>query len=141
MRPTSIIQFERFYLGALGIGLVGNILNWDNATAMLQADPNVAMLGSGFLVISTVVGLAISLLLWFLAARKAVGVAKWIITIFFAIGLISIPFSLGQLNGLAIAISLVTMAMQAIAVYMLFRPDAKKWFAGEKTVDLEKTFE
>lgn len=141
MRPTSIIQFERFYLGALAVGLVGNVLNWDNATALLQADPNAAVLGTGFLFISVAIGLAISLLLWFLAARKAVGVAKWIIVVFFAIGLISVPFSLGQLSGLAIVTSLVSMALQAAAVYMLFRPDAKKWFAGEKTVDLKNTFE
>lgn len=141
MRPPSIIQFGRFYLGALAVGLVGNILNWDNATAMLQEEPNAAVLGTGFLFISMAVGLAISLLLWFLAARKAVGVAKWIIVVFFAIGLISVPFSLGQLSGIAMVTSLVAMALQAAAIYMLFRPDAKKWFAGEKTVDLEKTFD
>lgn len=141
MRPASIIQFERFYLGSLALGLVGNVLNWDNAVALVQADPAAAALGTGFLFISMAVGLAISLLLWFLAARKAIGVAKWIIVVFFAIGLISVPFSLGQLSAMAIVTSLVTMALQAAAVYMLFRPDAKKWFAGEKAVDLEKTFE
>ncbi|WP_109355348.1 hypothetical protein [Sphingorhabdus sp. EL138] len=141
MRPTSIIRFERFYLGALALGLVGNVFNWNNAISMLETDPSTAAMGPGFLVFSIAFGLVISLLLWFLAARKAVGVAKWIITVFFGFGLISVPFSFNQLSGLAIATSMVTIALQAIAVYMLFRPDAKKWFAGEKTVDLEKTFE
>lgn len=141
MRPNSIIQFERFYLGALAVGLVGNALNWEATKDLFQTDPAVGAMGTGFMFISMAVGLAITFLLWFLAARKAVGVAKWIITVLFAFGLISSPFSFGQLSMPMFALSLIGLALQAAAVYMLFRPDAKKWFAGEKTVDLEKTFE
>ncbi|WP_108811026.1 hypothetical protein [Sphingorhabdus sp. Alg231-15] len=141
MRPNSIIQFERFYLGALAIGLVGNVVNWSKAVELVQTDPAIGAMGTGVLIGSIVFGLAISLLLWFFAARRGAAVAKWFIVFFFVIGLASVPFSLGQLSGPAIVTSLLSILLQGAAVYMLFRPDAKKWFAGEKVVDLEKTFE
>ena len=131
MRPNSIVTFEKLYLGAMVIGVINGALNWNNAAAVLESDPNLAAMGSGFLIISLIIGIGISLLLWYFVARKASTVAKWIVTIFFVLGLISFPFSIASLPTLNLAITLVTYAMQGYAVYLLFRPDANAWFAGE----------
>lgn len=141
MRPTSIIRFEQLFLISLAIGLINVILTWDTTLAAIQADPNSAALGPNFAYITTAFGFGINLLLWYLVARKAVGFVKWILLVLMVIGVLALPSSFAILPPLNLAIGLALTVMQAIAVYMLFRPDAKKWFAGEKTVDLEKTFE
>ena len=142
MRPNSIVKFEQFYLGAMVIGLVNGALNWSNSAALLEADPSLAGWGSGFLVVSMVIGIGIALLLWYFAARKASNVAKWIITVFFGFSLISLPFSFGTLPMLNLVVTLVTYVLQAYAVYLLFQPDARQWFSTKgETPDLEKTFE
>ncbi|MEP2103860.1 MAG: hypothetical protein ABJP02_17175 [Parasphingorhabdus sp.] len=141
MRPTSIIRFEQLFLTSLAIGVINVILTWDTTMAAIQADPNSAALGPNFAYITTAFGFGINLLLWYLAARKAVGAVKWILLVLMVIGVLALPSSFAILPPLNLAIGLVLTIMQAIAVYMLFRPDSKKWFVGEKTVDLDKTFE
>ncbi len=141
MRPQSIIRFEQIFLASLAVGLINVFLTWDTTMATLQADPNTAALGPNFAYITTAFGFGINLLLWYLVARKAVGFVKWILLVLMVIGLVALPSSFAILPPINLGIALVLTVMQAIAIYMLFRPDAKKWFAGEKTVDLEKTFE
>lgn len=141
MRPNSIILFERLFLGSLVIGIINAYLSWDTTMAALAADPNTAGLGAGFTYGVLAFSFGINLLLWFLVARKASKVAKWILIVFFGIGLIAMPSSLGTLPPLSAAIAVAITVMQGVSLFMLFRPDAKRWFSGEKTVDLERTFE
>lgn len=142
MRPNSILIFEKLYLATLILGLINSVLNWGNASQILETDPNATQLGSGFLVLTIAGGFLISLLLWYLTARKASSVAKWIITVFFGLGVLALPMSLGSTPVLNIAISGIALIIQGYAVYLLFRPDAKQWFASKgKMADLEKTFE
>lgn len=128
MRPQSIIRFEQFYLGAIVLGLVNSFLNWDTSLAQMQADPAAAqMFGSGFLMAVTAIGVAIQLLLWFFIARKASVVAKWILVVFFLLGLLGVALSLASVSGLPMILSLLVITLQGLAVYMLFRPDAVAW--------------
>ncbi len=131
MRPQSILKFEQFYMGSIILGLVNTFLNWSNTKAQLAADPNASMFGDGFLIVVTVISVSISLLLWYFTARKASNVCKWILTVFFVIGLIFLPFGLFQLPTTVMIISLVSTALAGYAIYMLFRPDAVAWFQGE----------
>ena len=137
MRPGSIVKFERFYLAALVIGFLSVVLNWENTLTQLNADSNVAALDSGFVgtifVAILVISFVINLILWFLVARKAVNIAKWIIVAFFALSLISIPFSLPQMHTLKLATTLIIMALKAAAVFMLFQADAVAWLKNRGT--------
>lgn len=140
MRPTSITTFERFYLGALVVGLINNVLNWSQATAVLN-DPSVqaAGLGTGFLVSTMVIGLAIPLLLWYFITRRASNIAKWILVVLFAFGLIGVLMSFSAMMAmgtLPMVLGLIALALQAYAVFMLFKPDAVAWLnAGGGGVD------
>ena len=140
MRPTSITTFERFYLGALVIGLINNVLNWSQATAVLN-DPSVqaAGLGTGFLVSTMVIGLAIPLLLWYFITRRASNIAKWILVVLFGFGLIGVLMSFSAMMAmgtLPMVLGLIALALQAYAVFMLFKPDAVAWLnAGGGGVD------
>jgi hypothetical protein len=87
-------------------------------------------MGSGVVFASIALGIAITLLLWYLVARRASSIAKWIVVLLFLFSLLT---SLGVGSGgisASEAVSLVALLLQAAAVYFLFRPDAKAWFAG-----------
>ena len=99
MRPPSIVNFERLFLAALALGLIGLVLGFDAATAQLARESALRQLGIGaseLLIGVSAAWLAIYLLLWFLIARKASNVAKWILVILSAIGAI---FFLPALTG------------------------------------------
>lgn len=136
-RPMSIIQFERCYLGALALALVNTALSWSTylrIPAVIQAQ---AMFGNWYLPTTTAIGFLIPLVLWYFVARRASVVAKWIVVVLFGFGVIGLL--LGLANGgfattLAAVLSVVTLVLNAIAVFLLFKPDAKAWF-GERSGD------
>ena len=132
MRPKSIINFERLYLGALAIGLVNILLSWQQGQALLNNNADARAVGQSVIYVSIFIGLLIPLLLWYFTARRASVVAKWIVVILFVLGLISLVVNFKQtvvLTELAGILGLVGLVMQAAAVWMLFRPDAKAWFS------------
>lgn len=142
MRPESIVNFERFYLGALVVGLINFVISWGSMQEMMTSDPAVAAagLGTGFLVTTAGFSLLIPLILWYFIARRGSNIAKWILVVLFALGLVfTIPALLGSTpvpgGTIGLVLTLVTLAMQAYAVYMLFKPDAVAWLKGEGPVD------
>ena len=131
MRPNSIIQFERFYLAAIGVDIVNTILSWTDWEERALLHPQ--MLGDMTLPVTTAIGFAVSLLLWFLIARRRSNVAKWLLTVFVLLALVwtvyAIPtgrYALG-LSGL---LGVFSTVLQAYAVWLLFRADARRWFGG-----------
>ena len=135
VRPQSIITFERLYLGAWLLGLLNTILNWNRMLAAAQASVGPAGLGRDaagtIMLASTLLGCVITLLLWYFAARRGSAVAKWIITVFFAIGLLSFLWGVAAGTtriGVPVAVGAVALVLQGAAVVMLFRPDVRGWF-------------
>jgi hypothetical protein len=134
-RPPSIVNFERCYLGALLIGAVNAALNWERMMAMPAVQQARVTIGEWYLPATTALGYLIPLVLWYFAARRASVVAKWVIVVLFGLGV------LGLLAGLALGtmasdlggvLSVVAFVLNAIAVFLLFKPDARAWF-GERT--------
>lgn len=147
-RPQSIIWFERFYLGAFALGIASSALGWSSLQEQMGAIPNSQSLPPWFmpvvLIASLTFGLVISLLLWHLVARRGSTVAKVFIVIFFVLGLLGLPstvmgVSSGLISPLMAIGNIITLALNAAAVWMLFRPDTKPWF-DKKTPDLKNTF-
>ena len=135
-RPASIVNFERCYLGSLVLGFVTLAFSWNAQMAMLQRNPATAQLGGGALygslLFGLVVGAVITLVLWYFAARRGSVVAKWIIVVFFAFGVLVLLNSLSKgtvTPGLGGVLTIANTVLQAVAVWMLFKPDAKAWFA------------
>lgn len=134
-RPESIVWFERCYLGSLAASLVNSALGWNENLAKLSANPGAEALGPSFLPTMMMGGVvivsAISLLLWYYAARRAAVVAKWIITIFFALNAVGLVYSLTTHafpTGLAGVVAAIGFVLDAIAVWQLFRPASARWF-------------
>lgn len=139
-RPISIVNFERCYLAAWLIGIVNLALTW-NARMEVAAissggQINPAMVGTMALV-GVVVGSAISLTLWWFAARCASAVAKWIVVVFYGFGLLGLIGSFARgtlLPGAGAALEIAGLVLQTIAIVLLFRPDATAWFAARGRV-------
>lgn len=133
MRPDSIRRFDLFYLGSLALSVIEFVINYHAVVASVEARTAAAgmQMGAGLAIGSFVVGMAISLLLWFLVSRKRLVIAKWIIVLLFVLGLFGVPALVS--GGLTVAkgLSLLAELSSAVAIFYLFRPDARAWFAGE----------
>lgn len=134
MRPKSITMFDRLYLGSLALGLINYVFSYNWMMSELEADPSLAAFGGAglvFILITAVISYALSLLLWFLIARKASPIAKWILVVLTAVGLISLPLSLMDMPIVPMIFTLVITGVQLGAIYFLFRPDARAWFENK----------
>ncbi len=131
-RPQSIIWFERLYLGGVAVGLANTVFNWSSIQEQVAATPNSEMLPSWFMSATIAIGIGINLLLWYFVAMRGSVVAKWIVVVFFVLGLLGVVQTMvsGATTGSSTIIGSVVLALQAGAVFMLFRPDTKSWFGG-----------
>lgn len=144
MRPKSIQRFDIFYLGALALGLVSTAIGWNTTMERMQADAATAAIATPVMLGSVIVGFGISLLLWFFTSRMRSNIARWIVVIFFVIGVLSLLFTLlngAYPGGVTGILSILSTALQAAAVVMLFKPDAVAWFKGQPTGPAETPFE
>lgn len=139
MRPNSIVIFERLFFGSLALGILSSVVNWQKQMAMLAVTQGMGQFGVAMVIGSMVFGLGISLLFWYFIARRASNVMRWIWTVLVVIGL---PFQVLALTGatrslmspLAAGFSVVNSLLGVAGVIMLFRPDARQWFASKGQV-------
>ena len=140
MRPESIRRFDIFYLGSLALSVLDFFLERDAVVAQAEAQSRAAnvSLGSGFVTGAFVFWMALLLLLWFLASYRRSGVAKWIIVLLALIGLWGVPGLITGAFTAARIVSLLSFVLTWVAIYFLFRPDAKAWFAGSSAAEPEQ---
>lgn len=134
MRPTSIAQFDRYFLASLALGLINSVLSYRANVALLEADPALAQtgFGSGFVVTVVLFALGIPLLLWYFISRRASNIAKWILVVMTGLGLpLMIPTlpDMAERGGPTLFITVVLTALQLLAISYLFRQDARDWLA------------
>lgn len=128
-RPRSIVTFELCYLVACVLGIANSVIVRSQAPA---PSPLGGGLGLGVHVVGLIVSLAITIALWYFVARRGSVVAKWIVVLFFAVAAIAFLRALGSgsfLLDLPGCVAIVAFVLNAIAVWMLFRPDTRGWFA------------
>lgn len=139
MRPQSIVRFEQAYLGSVLAWGANLAVRWqpmlDNfgAQPAVAGNPQMASVVQTILVVSALFCLMLWLLLWYFTARRASEVTKWIIVALFGLSALMFPFSLMSypiVGALSTGLTAITFVLNAVAVWMLFRPDARAWFAG-----------
>lgn len=144
MRPQSIVMFERLFLTSLVLSVIGFFIGYDAMVDALAAEPGVTQigLGSGFVIGVFLAGLAIYLLLWFLIARKAANLAKWILVVLVGLSVLSLlsSLSVGLTFNTQTVLSFAVYALEVAAIVYLFRADAIGWLKGDRPVD-STTFE
>jgi len=139
MKPASIRKFDLFYLGSIGLSIIGFFIGYDALVAQVEsqgAAQGVA-LGPGVVIGGFAFSLALSLLLWWLTSAKRIALAKWIIVVFFVFGLFGLPSALAGGFSLMKSVNLLNVIAQAVAIWYLFQPDAKAWFAGSEEPDTQ----
>ncbi|MBX7541593.1 hypothetical protein [Qipengyuania sphaerica] len=138
-KPDSIKKFDLLYIGSVVVGLLGIVFGWDMmmdqmnaemATQGIEADSGI---GSGAIIAGVVFGVGISMALWFLISILRIEFVKWILILFVLwsifgifVGLSTTGFDMMQITGI------VSTIMSIAAIYMLFQPDAKEWFAAKR---------
>lgn len=142
IRPRSILAFERLFLLALLLWAARQALTLNAQVAQLEANP--AGRGQAW-VLGLLLGLTAlyNLAAWFLPARKASRVGKWMAVAAAAVSGLLLLFevlALFQPGGPALPfklMALVASALTVAAAVPLFRDDAKAWF-GEDLFEEEE---
>lgn len=139
MRPKSIQQFALVYALVILANLAATVLNWDVLLAQVAAQPTLARVGPTILFVSSAIAILIPLLLWYFITQRGSAAAKWILVVitvlvmlYDVLGLAStgVRFNLVGMLGLAM------LALQAVAIWLLFRPDSRVWFGENDTADV-----
>ena len=128
MRPVSIEYFERLSFLAMMVGIVFTALSWDSGLAeRLEVGPM-------FLPLVLALCYALLATLILLISRKASLIAQIVFLLLFAAGLVlAIPALPTLLEGGEIALlQIVQIALQAVAIYFLFTPEARAWFRTKR---------
>ena len=123
-------RFDLAYLASLAIPGLAMIWDFDDIVAESEADPLLVGLGAPILATTALVILLIALLPWYLASYRRVRFARWMLVIFFALGLVSVPDLLASEFSTLDAASLASLIFYAVALFFLFRPDSNAWFRG-----------
>jgi hypothetical protein len=126
MRPRAILMFERLYGLSILVAAIADALTWPMLVAAL------ARIGMGvpLVLLSLAVGLGIPLLLLWLVARRGSAVARGIAVILTALGLLGFLFSIvrGYGAGFGTIFDAARLALQVVALFFTYRPDARAWF-------------
>lgn len=128
MRPASIVNFERVVLVSIALGILNAFLLRDQAAATAANQG----FGPGFTLAVQAISIAIYLLLIWFISRKASSVAKWIYVVLGAIGIVFGVAGYRSTLGFGTLPALITAIQYLLvlaSIWLLFRPDAKAWFA------------
>ena len=135
MKPASIKKFDMLYLGSIVVGLIGFALNYGDLVETTNAElaaAGVEGMAGGIMIGSLIFGIVINLALWFLISGLRIEFVKWILVLFAAWALFSLAATFGLLSGLNLVFTLIGNVMTLAAIYFLFQPDAKAWFAEKR---------
>jgi hypothetical protein len=136
-RPRSIRLFEALFYGGLGVIAIDAyvIAINPNAAAVLRTEYPVAAMA-----FQLGISLAFNLLLLWLIAYRASNIARWLFVGLVCLGIVLDVASFEEfrlLGDLSIALWLTENVFCTIEIFLLFRSDARDWFAGREPVDPE----
>lgn len=118
--PRSIVNFERLYLLTLVIGAVHAALQWPTLTAMSSP---------GLVLSVQLITFCITLLLVLLVSRRRSKIARIVLVAAFLIGLPTVAdFFRSGIFGAGIWVLVAQLALQVVALALLFAPDSRRWF-------------
>jgi hypothetical protein len=130
MRPASIVQFERLFLGALALEVLVDVLAWQGEVAAAakgysQFAAVAPTLVGGIMAVSILASLA----LWYFVARRGSNIAKWIVAVWFVVSTVLLALSLLHISfTLPVVLGWLAYLLRAWSVSYLFKPDAEAWF-------------
>lgn len=127
--PSHVRNFLGFSLLGLAISLVSVVFTFDESVARIPS-PN----ASTIIIITDVIMFGISIGLIAATAWGRQNWARWVMLIFFLIGLASFvmlavnPAAAAQMSSFQLGAAIVSTILQGAALFMIFTGDAKDWF-------------
>jgi hypothetical protein len=123
--PLNVARFEQLMYLSLGIGAIVTMLRWNQTVAL--AGP---VGGASFVLFVDTFVLAFMVLFIWLVARRHKNWARWSLLITFILGLPAGLLALGSMpfHPIAGVLSLAQVALQAIALILIFTGSARAWF-------------
>lgn len=139
-KPESIRIFDRLFWASTLIGVLNFLFNLKETSEKFATNPEFAAagFGIGFIVTTFVGSMMLNILIWYFISARASKIAKWILVVFFIVGLFSVIRNFNNplaLHGLAFGVLVILTIMQGVGIYMLFRRDSLDWFNGKRPVD------
>lgn len=142
MKPASIRKFDWLYWASVIIGLSGLAIGWDTINAQVSSELAAtgdeelgSAITSGAIIVGAVVGAAISIAIWFLISVLRIELGKWVLIAMVLWTLVTLPGGIELAGGFSLmhVPSIVSTALTIAAIWFLFQPDAKAWFAEKRT--------
>lgn len=129
--PPSIRRFRLVYGLVVLLTAVNVVLLWPGISATLARYPELSTGGRSLVVLTVLAGLAIPVLIWWFAGWRRSRVARIALVVVVLAALIFVLRALasGVSLNLRLAISLAGFVLQVASLWLLFRPDARGWFA------------
>ena len=141
-KPNSMRKFDLFFWGWTLLSLLGVLLNWDEmvrtAAASQQTGEGQMLLEESvmqtIMAVVLVVITALIGLLWYLLSVKRLEFLKWLLTGIVVLQTLVLVSALvrGETAGVALALDILATAASIAAIWMVFRPDSKEWFASRR---------
>lgn len=132
MRPQSIILFERLFLVSIALTAIGAYLSFDQMLAQMAADADFRALGWGgaALAITAALFIVFLLVLDYLIAHRASGLARWVLVLVTALNMTTLPGAFAVQSGLPLMLAAGTNLLGLGAIIVLFFPDARAWLGS-----------
>lgn len=136
-KPPAIARFERYWFASTLFWLIGTRLAWDRTQHALQLNPQTIPVAdwAQWAIVGLV--LATTLLLWYLVARRASRVAKWLVVALAVVSagrLLLMLFTLttsANPHPLSQGSFMISAALTIASAAMLFQGDARLWLGEE----------
>jgi hypothetical protein len=133
VRPVSIKRFETLFLASVALTVLAIMLNLDILRNQALAQSSAAA-GP---IAGVIVTLLVNLPLWFFIARRASNVAKWILLVLLAFGLVSLPWTFEEVFAVSTSYSLlnvVAFVLSLASTAMLFTRESVAWLTSHGAV-------
>ena len=98
-----------------------------------QLPPDMMAFAQVFQIVTVVVGVALAVL-FAVKMRAGRNWARIVITVFAAFRVLSVLLSLSLMGGVEMILSIVAALLSVAVVVLMFRPDAKAYFASQRSV-------
>ena len=137
MKPRSISRFEWWYFLAVALSLVSTALGWSDMSTYTDAvidesGANSRGMGLVLLFSSVAMFLVLALIFWAAIVLSRLGAARWVLAVLIAYAAYTVVMRIANTAmGLGLVADIAAVASAAIAVFFLFRADAKAWFGRD----------
>lgn len=129
--PPSIRRFRLIYGLVVLLTAANAVLIWPAMRATLARNPEIGAAGWAIVIGTMLVGLAIPVAIWWFAGWRRSPVARIALVLLVLLALVLSARALagGLVADAATVTRLAALVLQLASLWLLFRPDARTWFA------------